>query len=75
VEIIIVRPGRCNTCKHHIIEDCDPLGDYQEHWCDLEENEKPGWLPGMHLDNCVFPASSTDEVCTAYEMVELQQDL
>jgi len=74
MEIIIVRPGRCNTCKHHIMGDCDLQQDYQEHWCKLEENEWPGWFPGMHMDHCVFPASCADEVCSTYEMVELQPD-
>jgi len=49
--------------------------DYQEHWCDLEDNEKPGWFPGMHLDNCVFPALTADEVCPAYDMMDLEQAL
>ncbi len=74
MEIIIVRPGRCNTCKHHIVNECTPFDDYQEHWCDLEENEKSGWFPGMHLDHCVFPAASAYEVCSTYEMMELPQD-
>ena len=70
-DVIYVRLGRCNTCKHHMIGEYDPVSDYCEHWCDIEENEKPGWSPGMHLDHCVFPAASAGEVCPCYEMMEL----
>jgi len=69
--VIYIRPGRCNTCKHHLVGDHPEEDDYCEHWCDIEENEKEGWSPGMHLDHCVFFASSADEVCPCYEMVEV----
>jgi hypothetical protein len=45
--------------------------DYCEHWCELEENELPGWSPGMHLDHCLFPAASADDSCPAYKMMDL----
>jgi hypothetical protein len=45
--------------------------DYCEHWCHIEDNEKEGWFPGMHLDHCVFFASSADEVCPHYEMMDV----
>ena len=75
MEIIIVPPRRCNTCKHHILGDYDPATEYQEHWCEIEDNEMPGWSPGMHLDHCVFFPSSDDEVCPCYEMMELPPEL
>ncbi|MDY6906731.1 MAG: hypothetical protein SV910_00660 [Chloroflexota bacterium] len=75
MDIIVVRPGRCNTCTHHVMGDYDPSCDYREHWCDLEENEREGWFPGMHLDHCVFPATSYDEACPCYETMSLEQAL
>lgn len=69
--VICVRPGRCNTCKHHVIGDYLQEDDYCEHWCHIEDNEKEGWFPGMHLDNCVFFASSAGEVCLCYEMMDI----
>ena len=62
------RPGRCNTCQNHMGKlasdgevDC---------WCDLEETEKPGWFPGMHLDHCIFPPSAPGASCSAFVMDE-----
>lgn len=72
--VVYIRPGHCNTCKHHVIGDYSEEDDYFEHWCELEENEKEGYFPGMHLDHCIFPAASAAEVCPAFEMMELQQD-
>ncbi|MFC2039425.1 hypothetical protein ACFLST_01385 [Chloroflexota bacterium] len=70
--IIYIRPGRCNTCKHHVIAgDYPEEDDYCEHGCHIEENEKEGRFPGMHLDHCVFPAASADEVCPCYEMMDV----
>jgi len=68
---IVVRPGRCNTCKHHVVGEYSIADDFCEHWCELEENELPGWFPGMHLDHCLFPAASADDCCPAYEMIDL----
>ncbi|TET40514.1 MAG: hypothetical protein E3J65_00780 [Dehalococcoidia bacterium] len=68
---IYIRPGRCNSCKHHLIGDYSEEDDYFDHWCDVEENERPGSFAGMHLDHCVFPAASADEVCPAFEMMDL----
>lgn len=62
-------PSRCYTCKHHRLGEHTPDADYQEHWCDIEENELPGWFPGMHLDNCVFSAMGV-AVCPLYERIE-----
>jgi len=69
--VIYIRPGRCNTCRHHTMGEYFVDDDYQEHWCDLEENERGGWFPGMHLDNCLFPARTADEVCPAWELMDL----
>jgi hypothetical protein len=63
--VIYIRPGHCNTCKHHLT-DGDSPDNYDEHWCYIEENESEGYLPGMHLDHCVFPISSAGEICPCY---------
>ena len=66
------RPGRCYTCKHHILGDYDPQSDYQEHWCEVEENEWPGWHCGMHLENCVFMGIGVAGGCPAYEPISAE---
>jgi len=71
--VIYILPGRCNTCKHHMIADPSTEDDYYEHWCHIEENEGEGFLAGMHLDYCVFPASSAGEVCPCYGMMDITQ--
>lgn len=63
------RPARCATCLHHKLGQYDPKEDYQEHWCEIEENELPGWYPGMHLDNCLFAAVGVPK-CPCYERAE-----
>jgi len=60
------RPARCATCSHHKHGQYDTEEDYQEHWCELEENEMPGWFSGMHLDNCLFAAIGVPP-CACYE--------
>ncbi|MEA1959189.1 MAG: hypoxanthine phosphoribosyltransferase [Chloroflexota bacterium] len=64
-----LRPSRCFTCRHHRLGEYDPDADYQEHWCDIEENERPGWFPGMHLDGCVFSAMGM-ALCPVYDRIE-----
>jgi len=68
-----MRPPRCSTCKHHILGCYDPETDYQEHWCEMEENERTGWFVGMHLDNCLFSALGVP-LCPVYEMAFTPQD-
>ena len=65
----LFRPARCATCSHHKLGQYDPEEDYQEHWCEIEENEMKGWFSGMHLDNCLFAAIGVP-ACTCYERVE-----
>ena len=68
--LVYIRPGHCNTCKHHFI-DGHSSDDYAEHWCYIEENEVGGYLAGMHLDHCVFPLSSAGEICPCYVMADV----
>jgi len=63
------RPARCATCSHHKLGQYDPEEDYQEHWCEIEENEMQGWFSGMHLDNCLFAAIGVP-TCPCYERAE-----
>ena len=37
----------------------------------IEENEIEGWSPGIHLNHCVFVASSADEICPCYQMMDV----
>jgi len=66
-------PARCATCSHHKVGQYDPEEDYQEHWCEIEENELTGWFSGMHLDNCLFAAIGVP-VCKCYDRIEPSQD-
>lgn len=63
------RPARCATCSHHKLGQYDPEEDYQEHWCEIEENETQGWFSGMHLDNCLF-AAIVVPTCPCYDRAE-----
>lgn len=67
------RPARCATCLHHKLGQYNPDEDYQEHWCELEENELPGWFSGMHLDNCLFAAIGVPP-CRCYDRIKQNQD-
>jgi hypoxanthine phosphoribosyltransferase len=67
------RPARCVTCSHHKLGQYDPEEDYQEHWCEIEENAMDGWVSGMHLDNCLFAAISVS-ACKCYDRMETIQD-
>ncbi len=60
-----IRTGRCNTCAHHLFS-FDEMGEPMC-YCDLEENQKQGWFPGMHLDYCIFPPVKHGDVCPGYE--------
>jgi hypoxanthine phosphoribosyltransferase len=66
------RPARCATCSHHKLGPYDPEEDYQEHWCEIEENAAEGCISGMHLDNCLFAAISVSS-CKCYDRIESLQ--
>ncbi|MSQ32931.1 MAG: hypothetical protein EXR60_00700 [Dehalococcoidia bacterium] len=66
------RPGRCSTCAHHAVTlterddfDCS---------CEVEDGQLEGWLPGMHLDRCAFPAVPGEQGCPAWSEMELPPD-
>ena len=68
-----LRPARCSTCSHHKLGQYDPEEDYQEHWCEIEENTAEGWVSGMHLNNCLFAAVGVP-LCKCYDRIEPVQD-
>lgn len=67
------RPARCATCVHHKLGQYNPEEDYQEHWCEIEENQETEWFSGMHLDNCLFAAIGVPP-CRCYNRIESIQD-
>jgi len=67
------RPARCATCSHHQLGQYDPEEDYQEHWCEIEENAMENWISGMHLDNCLFAAIGVP-ACKCYDRIEPIED-
>jgi hypoxanthine phosphoribosyltransferase len=66
-------PARCDTCSHHKLGQYDPEEDYQEHWCEIEENAAEGCVSGMHLENCLFAAIGVP-LCKCYDRIENLQD-
>ena len=68
-----LRPARCSTCLHHKLGQYDPEEDYQEHWCEIEENAAEGCVSGMHLENCLFAAIGVP-LCKCYDRIENLQD-
>ena len=68
-----LRPARCSTCSHHKLGQYDPEEDYQEHWCEIEENAAEGYVSGMHLENCLFAAIGV-LLCKCYDRIEYLQD-
>jgi len=63
-----LRPARCATCSHHKLGQYDPEEDYQEHWCEIEENAAEGCVTGMHLENCLFAAIGVP-LCKCYDRI------
>jgi hypoxanthine phosphoribosyltransferase len=58
---------------HHKLGQYDPEEDYQEHWCEIEENAAEGCVSGMHLENCLFAAIGVP-LCKCYDRIENLQD-
>jgi hypoxanthine phosphoribosyltransferase len=68
-----LRPARCSTCSHHKLGQYDPEEDYQEHWCEIEENATEGCVSRMHMDNCLFAAIGVP-LCKCYDRIEFVQE-